>query len=233
MRPADASTRAHGRAGLNTERVVRAAADLSDEVGFDGVTVSALARHFGVRDASLYSHVRNLSDLRARVALLATRDFADRITSAVAGRAGKDALTAFAGAYRTFALEHPGRYAATQSRLDPSLLDPSLPDASPDLAAGPRRIIDATYAMMRAYDLPEPDLTDAVRLLRSTFHGYSSLEANGGFRAERDVQASWERAIEALDHLLRNWPRAAPGEHARPQPSDSPDSPGAPGAPAP
>nr|BFE78389.1 hypothetical protein GCM10020093_009900 [Planobispora longispora] len=35
--------------------------------------------------------------------------------------------------------------------------------------------------MLRAYRLSEPDLTDAGRLLRSAFHGYVTLEANGGF----------------------------------------------------
>lgn len=59
------------RAGLTTDRVVEAAADLADSIGLDKVTVSALARGFGVKDASLYSHVRSVQDLRTRVALLA------------------------------------------------------------------------------------------------------------------------------------------------------------------
>ncbi|MGF1344972.1 TetR-like C-terminal domain-containing protein [Streptomyces flavovirens] len=35
----------------------------------------------------------------------------------------------------------------------------------------------------------EPDLADAVRLLPSTFHGFGSLEALGGF----DAPAMWRR----------------------------------------
>src|SRR6185436_10877336 len=102
------------RAGLSAERVTRAAADLADAVGFDKITVTALARSFGVADASLYSHVKNGSDLRVRVSLQAVQEMADRVTDAVAGRSGRDSLRAFADAYRSFALEHPGRYAATQ-----------------------------------------------------------------------------------------------------------------------
>lgn len=121
------------RAGLTVDRVVEAAADLADEVGFERVTLSALARHFGVKDASLYSHVKNLQDLRTRVALLAGGELIDRITAAVAGRAGKDALAAFAGAYREYALERPGRYAATQIRVDQDVVA-----ASPASAVPPR-----------------------------------------------------------------------------------------------
>ncbi|MCX4765767.1 WHG domain-containing protein [Streptomyces sp. NBC_01275] len=186
------------RAGLSTDRLVEAAAELADEAGFDGVTLSALARRFGVKDASLYSHVRNLQDLRTRLALLVGGEMIDRIAAAVAGLAGRDALVAFAGAYRQYALQYPGRYAATQIRVDRDLAADS-----PAL----RRTAEVTYGMLRAYGLDEPDLTDAVRLLRSTFHGYCALEAGGGFGAPRDVQRSWDKAVDALHMALTHWPR--------------------------
>ncbi|MGW0421761.1 TetR/AcrR family transcriptional regulator [Streptomyces sp. NPDC003015] len=186
------------RAGLTPDRLTEAAADLADEIGFENVTLAALAKRFGVKDASLYAHVRNLQDLRTRVALLAGGELIDRIAVAVAGRAGKDALTAFAGAYRAYALERPGRYAATQIRIDQSLIA-----GTPAL----RRTTEITYGMLRAYGLAEPDLTDAVRLLRATFHGYCALESGGGFGAPRDVQKSWDRAVDALHVALENWPQ--------------------------
>jgi len=185
------------RVGLTTERVVEAAADLADEVGFENVTVSALARHFGVKDASLYSHVKNVQDLRSRIGRLAAGEMIDRIAAAVAGRAGKDALVAFAGAYREYALERPGRYRATHTQQDSAVIAGSTTYL---------RTAEVTYGMLRAYGLSEPDLTDAVRLLRSTFHGYCNLEAIGGFGAPRDVQRSWERALDALHVALENWP---------------------------
>ncbi|MFJ9632265.1 TetR-like C-terminal domain-containing protein [Streptomyces sp. NPDC101175] len=188
------------RAGLTADRVVAAAADLADEVGFENLSLSALARGFGVKDASLYSHVRNLQDLRTRVAFLAGGELVDRIAEAVAGRSGRDALAAFAGAYRAYALAHPGRYAATQIRVDQALVA-----AAPAL----RRTAEITYGLLRPYGLEEPDLTDAVRLLRSTFHGYCALESTGGFGAPRDVQRSWERVVDALHAALTHWPRAA------------------------
>ncbi|MFI6661643.1 TetR/AcrR family transcriptional regulator [Streptomyces sp. NPDC050523] len=192
------------RAGLTPDRIVATAADLADEVGLENVSLSALARRFGVKDASLYSHVRNLQDLRTRMALLAGAEMIDRIAAAVAGRAGKDALAAFAGAYREFALERPGRYAATQIRIDQSLVVDS-----PVF----RRTAEITYGMLRAYGLEEPDLTDAVRLLRSTFHGYCALEATGGFGAPRDVRKSWDKAVDALHITLEHWPREDTDDH--------------------
>jgi hypothetical protein len=64
-----------------------------------------------------------------------------------------------------------------------------------------------TRAILRGYDLTEPDQTHAVRLLGSVFHGYVSLEVGGGFsHSAPDSQDSWTRILDALDALLRNWP---------------------------
>ncbi|SCE41297.1 TetR family transcriptional regulator, partial [Streptomyces sp. OspMP-M43] len=106
------------RAGLTPERVVRAGADLADGIGFEQVTPSELARKLGIRTASLYSHVKSAHDLKTRIALLALEELADQASAALAGRAGRDALGAFANAYRDYALQHPGRFAAAGFRLD-------------------------------------------------------------------------------------------------------------------
>ncbi|MFI6937754.1 TetR/AcrR family transcriptional regulator [Streptomyces sp. NPDC050418] len=186
------------RVGLTPERLTQAGAELADEVGFEHVTVSALARHFDVKVASLYSHVKNSHDLKTRIALLALAEMADRAAEAVAGRSGRDALAAFAEAYRSYAREHPGRYAAARFPMDPETAAAS---------AGPRHT-QMTRAILRGYDLDEPDeQTHAVRLLGSVFHGYVSLELSGSFsHSAPDPSVSWARIVDTLDILLRTWP---------------------------
>ncbi|MGW4680870.1 TetR/AcrR family transcriptional regulator [Micromonospora taraxaci] len=183
------------RPGLTPERLTRAGAELADEVGFDQVTVSALARRFGVKVPSLYSHLKNSQDLRIRIALFALNELAERVADAVAGRAGRDALAAFADAYRAYAREHPGRYAAARLRLDPETAAAS---------AGVRHA-QMARAILRGYGLDEPDATHAVRMLGSVFHGYVSLELAGGFEhSAPNALESWEWIVDSLDAVLRN-----------------------------
>ncbi len=183
------------RAGLTTERLIRAGAELADEVGFDQVTISALARRFGVKVASLYSHLKSSQDLKTGIALFALEELADRVADALAGRAGKDALAAFADAYRGYAREHPGRYDAARLRLDPETAAAS---------AGVRHS-QMTRAILRGYDIAEPDQTHAVRMLGGVFHGYVSLEMSGGFsHTPVDPEESWSWIVDSLDILLRN-----------------------------
>jgi AcrR family transcriptional regulator len=181
------------RAGLTLERLIEAGAGLADEAGFDAVTPSALARHFDVRVASLYSHVGGANALKAGVALYALDRLAGRIALAVAGRAGKEALFALANAHRDFAKAHPGLFAAARYPLD----------GEAAARSGGARIALATRAVLRGYHLGEPAETHAIRLLGSVFLGFSTLELAGGFKHSRpSSQASWQAGLEALHSML-------------------------------
>ncbi|WP_019145168.1 TetR/AcrR family transcriptional regulator [Aeromicrobium massiliense] len=193
------------RAGLTADRLTRAAAELADEQGADQVTLSALARRFDVKVASLYSHVTSSADLRTRLALLALDEMAVRLADALAGRSGRDALVAFADVYRTYAREHPGRYAASRFDLD---------DETAARSAGPRQA-ELTRAVLRDYGLQGDDQTHAVRLLGSLVHGFVDLELSGGFsHSLPDAESSWRRCLDALDTLLRTWPAPTDQETA-------------------
>ncbi|HEU5038789.1 MAG TPA: WHG domain-containing protein [Nocardioides sp.] len=188
------------RVGLTSDRVVRAAADLADEIGFEAATVSAVARALGVRVASLYSHVDGSVGLQEGVARLALDELADRVADAIAGRSGRDALVAFATAYRDYARAHPGRSQATRLRVGPD---------SPVVAAG-RRHAGLARAVLRGYPLSEADTVHAVRLLGSVVRGYTDLEQGGSFdHSEPASEESWSRILDALDRTLRSWSGAA------------------------
>jgi AcrR family transcriptional regulator len=184
------------RAGLTPDRVVRAAADLADQEGFAAVTTAAVARLFGVRAASVYSHVAGTDDLRTRVALLALDEIADLAAEAVAGRSGSDALAAFADVYRDYARARPGRYEAARLRLEPGT----------DAARAAGRHAALTRAILRGYGLTGEDQTHAVRLIGSVVHGYATLELSGGFdHSDPSGDVSWRRILDGLDGLLRTW----------------------------
>ncbi|MFE9696664.1 TetR/AcrR family transcriptional regulator [Streptomyces sp. NPDC006270] len=187
------------RAGLTAERVVRAGAELADEIGFEHATPSELARKLNIKTASLYSHIKNAHDLKSKIALLALEELADQASAALAGRAGRDALVAFADAYRDYALRHPGRFTAARFPLD----------ADAAAASAGLRHSRMMRAILRGYDLTELQQTHAVRLLGSFFSGYVELESAGGFRhSSPGSQESWTEILDALDSLLRNWPTA-------------------------
>ena len=106
------------------------------------------------------------------------------------------ALVALAASYRSYAQQHPGRYAASRLRLTPEVAAAS---------AGPRHAALAR-AVLLGYGVDGDDATHAVRLIGATVHGFISLEAAGGFdHSTPGSDASWERVLEGLDVVLRAW----------------------------
>ncbi|MEU8299435.1 TetR-like C-terminal domain-containing protein [Micromonospora sp. NPDC048909] len=185
------------RVGLNQQTVVREAARLADEVGYQQLTLAALAARLGVALPSLYKHIRGADALTQKLSALATAELATELTGAAVGRAGVDALRAIATAYRAYAHRHPGRYPAAQRVPDP---------ADPEHVAAGERAVGAIYAVLRGYGLTGDEAVDATRMLRSALHGFVALEAAGGFGLPRDVDRSYDELIAALDTAFQAWP---------------------------
>ncbi|HEX4402120.1 MAG TPA: TetR-like C-terminal domain-containing protein [Galbitalea sp.] len=181
------------RAGLSEDRVVEEAEFLSD--AGEPVTLVVLARRLGVQVPSLYKHVAGLDDLNRLVSTRAKLELASVLERATVGRAGTDAVSAVARAYRRWAVEHPGRYATTLRAPDPA-------DAA-DVAAG-ARAIQVIFDALSAFGLDGDDAIDATRYIRATLHGFVALDAAGGF-ALPDLDRSFERLVAVLQHSLANW----------------------------
>ncbi|SDF83247.1 transcriptional regulator, TetR family [Lentzea fradiae] len=182
------------RAGLSHAAVVEAGAVLADEVGFDGLTMGLLAERLGVRTPSLYKHVGSLDAVRRGIAMRVARDLAEVASRSVVGKSGRDAVHAFADAYRRWVLDHPGRYAASVRAPDPGDEEH-------------RRVGDesvrALLDVLAGLGLSETDAVDAARALRSAIHGFTSLENAGGFGLPRDVDRSYRFLVEVLIDGLR------------------------------
>ncbi|MFD5827231.1 TetR-like C-terminal domain-containing protein [Lentzea sp. NPDC060358] len=191
------------RATLTAATVVADAAALADEAGFDLVTLSAVARRLGVQAPSLYSHVRDLEALRDGVTALALGELADRVAVAIAGRAGLEALRAYAAVYREYAREAPGRWQSLQRRAGEAVVR----------SGAARNMSAQAGAVLRGYPVPEEERVHAVRLLGSTINGFLALERTGNFDHSAPApEVSWDRTVVALDALLRAWPAPAAGE---------------------
>jgi len=184
------------RAGLDPATVVAAGAALADEVGFAGLTMGLLAERVGVRTPSLYKHVANQEDLNRRIAALALGEAADAVGAATQGHAGRDALAAAARAFRDFVLTHPGRYAATIG------VEPTGPDDP--IAVSGSRLLGAFTAVLRGYDLAPGEMDHALRAVRSSLHGFATLQSASGFQWSADIDESFEWLIDLVDRGLRS-----------------------------
>ena len=176
------------RAGLDAEAVVAAAASLADTGGLAQLTLARLAAVLGIRTPSLYAHIDGLGDLRARLGARGARELAATLQIAAAGRARGDALRAVAAAYREYAHAHPGTYAAMQVVSD-----------SEEFEAAGAEVVGPIVAVLRGYGLDGEQAIHAVRAIRSSLHGFVSLEREGGFGLPIDIDDSFDNLVTMLD----------------------------------
>jgi len=170
------------RVGLTREKLVATAMAMADEQGLAGLSMHALARHYGVAAPSMYKHVRNVEDLQCAIALEALTLFEHALRGAEPGIVG------LARAYRGFAAGHPGLYEATQL---PALF-------REDGAAETSNRIVALIASVLPDNLLPDDMVHQVRIIRSVLHGFVTLECSGGFGQSQSLDASFAELCTSL-----------------------------------
>src|SRR2546426_171480 len=134
------------RARLDRASVIKAAATLVDEEGVAQLSLGRLAERLGIRTPSLYNHVEGLPRLKHYLALYSLRDLLVHVTQATIGKSRREAIFAFADAYRNYAREAPGRYVLTQQAPDPT-------DEELQTVAG--QLVDVGRAILAPYKLSE------------------------------------------------------------------------------
>lgn len=182
------------RMGLDTAKVVDAAAEIVDRDGLGALTLARVAREVGVRAPSLYNHVEGLDDLERRLGLRGLEILGRECRTAVMGRVGPDALVEAMNAYRRVAAEHPGLYRLTQAV--PSEEDPEWDQASD-------AIVEAVLAVLSGYGVEGDDAIHAARTIRSALHGFALLESEDGFGLRQDVDESFRFLVTTIDRGLR------------------------------
>jgi AcrR family transcriptional regulator len=191
------------RAGLTEARVIDEGEKMADEVGLTQLTLAALATRLGVRQPSLYKHIDGMAGLQRGIAVRAKNELAEILSRAAVGRSRGDAVMSIAKAYRTWAVEHPGRYGAAQRAPVPGDVD--------DEAAS-RAVVEIVSDVMAGFELHEDEAIDAIRAIRAALHGFVTLETGGAFGLPVDINRSFDRLVGGLVTALSNWNATANNE---------------------
>jgi AcrR family transcriptional regulator len=165
-----------GRSGsrpakLSRDGIVDGALTFLDREGWDSLTINALATQLGTKGPSLYNHVDSLEDLRRAVRIRVIDDIIMMLNRVGEGRTRDDAVLVMAGAYRSYAHHHPGRYSAF-TRMP-------LGGDDPEYTAATRNAAAPVIAVLGSYGLDGEDAFFAALEFWSALHGFVLLEMTG------------------------------------------------------
>lgn len=192
--PSVAQRKNSGRpARLNRETVVNAALSFLDRAGWDALTINALAVDLGTKGPSLYNHVQSLDHLRQEVRDRVLAEIGAMLQTVGAGRAGEDAIQAMAGAYRSYAHHHPGRYTAF-TRM------PFRDDVATSTLDG-RELARPAIDAMKTYGLDGDTAYHAGVEIWAAMHGFVMLEMTG-FLEGIDADAAFVEMVHRFASAL-------------------------------
>ncbi len=158
-------------AKLSRDGIIDGALTFLDREGWDALTINALATQLGTKGPSLYNHVDSLEDLRRAVRIRVIDDIITMLNRVGEGRARDDAVLVMAGAYRSYAHHHPGRYSAF-TRMP-------LGGDDPEYTAATRGAAAPVIAVLSSYGLDGDAAFHAALEFWSAMHGFVLLEMTG------------------------------------------------------
>jgi AcrR family transcriptional regulator len=156
---------------LSRDVIIDAALTFLDREGWEALTINALATQLGTKGPSLYNHVHSLEDLRRAVRMRVVDDIIGMLNRVGEGRTRDDAVLVMAGAYRSYAHHHPGRYSAF-TRMPLGGDDPEYTAATKSAAA-------PVIAVLSSYGLGGDEAFYAALEFWSAMHGFVLLEMTG------------------------------------------------------
>jgi AcrR family transcriptional regulator len=188
--PRSAGSRAPARpTRLSRDSIVNAALTFLDREGWDALTINALATQLGTKGPSLYNHVDSLEDLRRTVRTRVIGDIIGLLNTVGEGRTRDDAVLVMAGAYRSYAHHHPGRYSAF-TRMPAGGDDP-------EYTAATRAAAEPVIAVLQSYGLAGEQAFYAALEFWAALHGFVLLEMTG-VMSEIDVDAVFSDMVLRL-----------------------------------
>jgi AcrR family transcriptional regulator len=185
--------------------VVAAAIACLDAEGEDGLALGKVAARLGVQPPALYFHFASSRDLRKAVAIEGWRQmFTFFVEPREEAIELEPVLRRVAHAYRHFAMSHPAFYAVMSSVR----IEYGDSESMPLLAA----FLNLFGSILRPLGFTDAETVHAIRILRSTCHGFVELERLGQFEHPEPLDGSFEWAVDFLIYSFKSFKES----HAQP-----------------
>ena len=177
------------RAGLTKDRIVRKAAELANEVGFDKITLKLLADSLHVQPPSLYNHIEGIEALQKEIMLFGWKEMDEKMTEAALCVSGYDALEAICHAFYQYATENPGVFNAM-------LWYNKFQDDEAQEAT--KRIFSMIYKDFSMLNIGKNNCDHLIRTFRSFLEGFALLVNNKAFGNPVTIEKSFEISLQVL-----------------------------------
>ncbi|WP_127529456.1 TetR/AcrR family transcriptional regulator [Paenibacillus kobensis] len=175
---------------LTKDKIISVALELANDIGVKEVTFPKLAEKLEIKYPSLYNHYANADELRDDMATRLFRMLNEEVGPLLIGKTRGAAVKLYANAYRGLSMKYRGSYELLTSI--PKKSNEALFEESSKHTAILRQILES-------FELDRATLVHRSRFLRSSIHGFISLNMLGFLQTERGVSTEESFQIMIAD----------------------------------
>ncbi|MCI8377408.1 MAG: TetR family transcriptional regulator [Lachnospiraceae bacterium] len=177
------------RAGLDKEIVIRKAAELANEIGFEKITLKLLAENLNVQPPSLYNHIKGIGDLQRELMLFGWRQMEENMIEAAVCVSGYEALEAICHAFYKYAIENPGVF---NTMLWYNKFE------SDETHGATEKIFSVIYKIFIKLNISKENCDHLIRTFRSFLEGFALLVNNKSFGNSILIEESFNISLQVL-----------------------------------
>lgn len=182
-------------ASLNTEIILDLIESVFSKLFLKDLTLAMISKELDIRPPSLYSHFKNLDDLKDQLTARALIKMKEHLEHDLSKNFKKNRLKTFMFSYRDFALENPLLFDSAQFgvRSDNSSLM--------ELAS---EIVKISLEILNEKGITGEKAIHQIRILRSLLNGFIMIEKQQGFQRSERLDKTFLELIKFTEKGLSN-----------------------------
>jgi len=181
--------------GINKGLILETAEKLLEEKGYEQFSLREIAAKLGVKPSSLYNHIKGFDEIRAEIAITASKKMGEALKKATEDKLPDEAFIAGAKAYREFALNYPELYKVYMRK--PQLHNEDVMNSGFESFVPIRNIV-------LSYGLSGTAALNFIRALRSMMCGFMELTNNGYMQKGKiSKDESYDAIVKAYLNVLK------------------------------
>lgn len=178
-----------GKNNISEHLIIEISAKLSNEVGFDNLTLLMIAEELNIKSPSLYNYISSLDDIKKKLMIYGWRNIEDAIVNAAVGITGYEALKNMCNAFYKYATNNKGVFNAMlwYNKYD-----------SEEMNNSTKRLFEVVFKILKPLNISDDNINHIIRTLRGFLEGYSLLVNNNSFGYSVSVKDSFDVSLEII-----------------------------------
>lgn len=174
------------------ELIITTAANLSNEIGFNNLTLKVVAKRLNIKSPSLYNHISSLEELKYKLMLFGWKEIETQMLDGSIDVSGYDAIRKMCEIFFDFALKNKGVFDAMLWYNMYAHKDNTLSN-----------LFVRIFDVLKPLGYNDDIINHFIRTLRAFLEGYVLLVNNNAFGNPLSIKESFDVSLNLLIEGLK------------------------------